>query len=241
MEDFKGKVVVITGAAKGIGFSTAKKFYLNGAIVVILDLKFEEKNLKLNENERVYYMECDVSNIESVEKTFINIREKLGRIDVLVNNAGVTQDAMFHKMTYEEFDKAIKVSLYGTFNCTKQVVDGMRERGYGRIINISSMAARGNIGQANYSAAKAGIIGLTKTLSLELASKGITVNAIAPGMVNTDIIKSVPDKVKKLMMSQIPMKRFGEAEEVSDLIYFLAGDSASYISGQCIKISGAWF
>ena len=144
-------------------------------------------------------------------------------------------------MTYEQFDQAVKVSLYGTFYCIKQVIGGMREREYGRIISMSSIASRGNVGQANYAAAKAGIIGLTKTLAMESGPKNVTVNCLAPSMINTDIIKTIPENVLAGMTKAVPMRRVGEPEEVSSVVAFLASDEASYVSGQCLYVSGGWW
>ena len=144
-------------------------------------------------------------------------------------------------MTAGQFDAAVKVSLYGSFYCVQQVVNGMRERGYGRIVSMSSLASRGNVGQLNYASAKAGIIAMTQTLSMELGRYNITANCVAPGMINTDIIKTVPEKNMNAILSNIPMRRVGEPEEVASLVAFLASDEASYISGQCVRITGGWF
>ena len=193
------------------------------------------------EGARTMTVLCNVADRYSVEQAFQKIIERFGRVDILVNNAGITRDALAHKMTADQFDATVQVSLYGAFYCVQQVIGGMRERGWGRIISMSSLAYRGNIGQLNYSAAKAGLIGMTKTLSMELGPKNITVNCVAPGMINTDIIKTVPEKTMQSIISSIPMRRVGEPEEVADLVTFLASDQASYISGQCIKITGGWF
>jgi NAD(P)-dependent dehydrogenase (short-subunit alcohol dehydrogenase family) len=184
---------------------------------------------------------CNVADSDSVAEAFKRVRQRFGRVDILVNNAGITRDALIHKMTNDQFDLVVKVSLYGTFYCIKQVVDGMRERGYGRIISMSSLASRGNVGQANYAAAKAGIVGLTKTLAMELGPKNVTVNCIAPSMINTDIIRTIPEKVLAGMTAAVPLRRVGEPEEVSALVAYLASDEGSYISGQCINITGGWW
>lgn len=246
MKDFNGKYVVVTGAAKGLGKSIAEGFLQGGAeMVVLLDLDQEpvrQTALELNpDGTRTLAISCNVADSDSVEAAFQEIKKRTARIDILVNNAGVTRDSMFHKMTNEQFDTVIKVSLYGTFYCSKQVIDVMQEQGFGRIINMSSLASRGNVGQANYSAAKAGIIGLTKTMAMELGKKGITVNCIAPSLINTDIIKTVPDHIKQGMIKAVPVQRIGEPEEVASLVSFLASDEAGYISGQCINITGGWW
>lgn len=243
MYNFKGKIVAVTGAAQGLGAAMARRFLEDGADgVAMLDLNQEvlEVTTALLDpaGTRTLAIVCNVAQPQSVEKAFEQIRECFGRVDILINNAGITRDALAHKMTVEQFESVVQVSLNGAFYCVQQVIGGMRERGWGRIISLSSLAARGNVGQVNYSAAKAGIIGLTKTLSIELASKNITVNCIAPGLINTDIIKTVPEKQKEMFLKNIPMHRLGEPVEVVNLAAFLASDEAAYISGQCIKIAG---
>ena len=243
MHDFNEKIVVITGGAKGLGYAMAERFLANGAqSVVILDLNQEAIDEALNTlsstGERVLGLVCDVGNYSAVEEAFAKIDQHYGRVDILINNAGITRDAFAAKMTPEQFDITVQISLNGAFYCTRQVIAGMRKRGWGRIISLSSMAAEGNIGQANYAAAKAGIIGLTRTLSDELAGNGVTVNSISPGLIRTDIIKTIPDSLMEKLIQKIPAGRIGEPKEVADLVAFLASDKAAYISGQDIKISG---
>ena len=246
MYDFSEKVVVVTGAAKGIGAVTAQRFVQEGAsCVVFADLELEAAQAAAAqadpEGTHTLAVACNVADPASVKAAFDEIREKAGKVDILVNNAGITRDAMAHKMTTDQFDSVVKVNLNGAFYCCSEVLPCMEERGFGRIISLSSLASRGNVGQANYAASKAGIIGLTKTLSLESAAKGVTVNCIAPGMIFTDMIRHVPEKVQESMKNMVPMKRFGEPEEVASVIAFLASDQASYISGQCIYVTGGWF
>ena len=246
MYDFSGKIAVVTGAAQGLGEAIAKRF-LNDGIpgVALLDLNEEvlaATAVRLNpEGNRVLPVACDVSDPDSVAQAFQAVERRFGTVDILVNNAGITRDAMSYKMTSSQFDAAVKVSLYGSFYCVQQVVNGMRKRGYGRIVSMSSLASRGNVGQLNYASAKAGIIAMTQTLSMELGRYNITANCVAPGMINTDIIKTVPEKNMNAILSNIPMRRVGEPEEVASLVAFLASDEASYISGQCVRITGGWF
>ena len=246
MYDFSGKIAVVTGAAQGLGEAIAKRF-LNDGIpgVALLDLNEEvlaATAVRLNpEGNRVLPVACDVSDPDSVAQAFQAVERRFGTVDILVNNAGITRDAMSYKMTASQFDAAVKVSLYGSFYCVQQVVNGMRKRGYGRIVSMSSLASRGNVGQLNYASAKAGIIAMTQTLSMELGRYNITANCVAPGMINTDIIKTVPEKNMNAILSNIPIRRVGEPEEVASLVAFLASDEASYISGQCVRITGGWF
>jgi len=245
MYDFSGKIAVITGAAKGLGAAMAQRFLEDGAQgVAMLDLTQDALTAAAARLDptgtRTQTVICNVANYQSVEEAFTEILARFGRVDILVNNAGITRDCLAAKMTAEQFDPVVQVSLNGAFYCARQVMGGMRERGWGRIISLSSIARHGNVGQVNYSAAKAGIVGLTKTLSNELVSKNITVNCIAPGIINTDIIKTVPEKQMEAFLQTIPMHRFGEPEEVAGLAAFLASDEAAYISGQCIEINGGW-
>lgn len=245
MYDFSGKIAVITGAAKGLGAAMAQRFLEDGAQgVAMLDLTQDALTATAARLDptgtRTQTVICNVADYQSVEAAFVEILARFGRVDILVNNAGITRDCLAAKMTAEQFDPVVQVSLNGAFYCARQVMGGMRERGWGRIISLSSIAHHGNVGQVNYSAAKAGIVGLTKTLSNELVSKNITVNCIAPGIINTDIIKTVPEKQMEAFLQMIPMHRFGEPEEVAGLAAFLASDEAAYISGQCIEINGGW-
>ena len=242
MYNMNQRVAVVTGAAQGIGAAIVKRLLEENAYVAMLDLKIQQleelQNSIDSAKERTLAVECNVADKDSVENAFKLIEDRFGKVDILVNNAGITRDMMAHKMDLDSFDKVVRVSLYGTFLCTSQVISGMKERNYGRIISLSSLSSRGNIGQANYSSAKAGIIGYTKTLSLELGKNGITVNCIAPGLIRTDMISTIPEKVLNETLKGIPLRRAGEPEEVAALVAFLASDEASYISGQCIRISG---
>ncbi|MEM5770577.1 MAG: SDR family oxidoreductase, partial [Bacillota bacterium] len=175
-----------------------------------------------------------------VEQMFARLLEKKGHIDIVVNNAGINRDAMLHKMETKQWDDVIAVNLTGVFYCTQQAAKIMREAGYGRIINISSASVNGNIGQANYSAAKAGVVGLTKTAAKELAKKGVTANAICPGFIETEMTKGIPEKAWDIMVSKIPMGYVGKPIEVANLVAFLASDEASYITGEMIHVGGGF-
>lgn len=243
MFDFKGKYAVVTGAGKGIGAATAKRFLKDGAAgVALLDMDMETASRTAAEldptGKRAVAVKCNVASLEDVEAAFKKVYATFGRVDILVNNAGIIRDSMFHKMSPEDFKLVLDVHLFGTMHCTKQVVDGMREQDYGKIVNLASISMHGNPGQANYAAAKAGIVGFTKTLARELGRKHITVNAIAPGYINTDIVKTVPKEVLEASKNYHPMQRFGEADEVASVIAFLSSDDSSYVNGDCITVSG---
>ncbi|MBR5470912.1 MAG: 3-oxoacyl-ACP reductase FabG [Oscillibacter sp.] len=245
MKSFEGKVVVVTGAAQGIGYAIAEKFVQERASkLAILDWNEEaikaagEKLQDISADTDVLALRCDISSEEMVNAVFAEIAEKLGTVDVLVNNAGITRDIMFHKMTSKQWDDVLKVNLYGTFNCCKAVMQGMRDQSYGRIVNLSSVVAYGNAGQANYAATKGAIISLTKTLAKEGGRKGITVNAVAPHCIDTPMMHSVPADFKQNLISNHVMQRMGKPEEVAALVVFLANEEASYVSGTCIDCTG---
>jgi 3-oxoacyl-[acyl-carrier protein] reductase len=186
--------------------------------------------------------QANVGKMDEVNKMRDKAVAEFGKIDILVNNAGIVKDKSFVKMTSEMWDDVISVNLTGTFNCTKAVIDGMLERQYGRIVNISSVIGRmGNRGQANYAASKAGIIGLTQTLAKEFADKGVTVNAVAPGFIGTDMLKSVPAKIMEKILAQIPMGRLGKPEEIASAVAYLVSPEAGYITGQVIDINGGLY
>lgn len=242
MANLTEKYAVITGGGKGLGAAIARRFLAEGAAgVALLDMDGELASRTAaelgREGGKVLPVRCDVSDEKSVETAFREVEDAFGRVDVLVNNAGITRDSLFHKMSYEQFTQVMNVHVGGMFHCCRQVVPGMRERRRGRIISMASTSAFGNIGQANYASAKSAIIGFTKTLALELARYTATANCIAPGFINTDIIKTVPEKVMGDILLTIPMGRVGEPEEVAALASFLASDDAGYITGECIRCS----
>jgi 3-oxoacyl-[acyl-carrier protein] reductase len=241
----KNKVSIITGGAQGIGLATVRKFAAEGAIVAIADMKQESVDAAVEdvrrsiEGARVEGHRVDVTNRADVEAMVAAVKARHGRIDVLVNNAGITLDARLQKMTEAQFDKVIAVNLKGTYNCAQAVVDSMVEQGGGVILNASSVVGiYGNFGQSNYAASKFGVIGFAKTWARELGPKGIRANAICPGFIATPILHTIPDKVMAQMVDRVPMKRLGQPEEVANLYAWLASDEASYINGAVIEIAG---
>lgn len=238
------KVALITGATRGIGKQIAITLAKQGFDIA---LNYRTENDSLNETVKEiesYGVRClavkgDISSFEDCENMTKQVIEKLERIDVLINNAGITKDMLFIRMKPEDFNQVIDVNLIGTFNMTKNVSQYMIKQRCGRIINISSVVGiHGNAGQANYSASKAGIIGLTKSLAKELAGRNILVNAIAPGFIETDMTSVLKDEVKTNIMNSIPLKREGKPEEVANVVKFLASEDSSYITGQVISVDG---
>lgn len=242
MGKLKDKIAVVTGAGRGIGKEIALRLAEEGAHVVVSGLHMDnirETSKQIVElGRRSIPQRIDVSKQEEVKSLFETTCREFKRVDILVNNAGITRDAMIHKMTQEQWDEVIAVNLTGTFNCLQAAAIVMRQQEYGRIINISSAAWLGNIGQANYSASKAGVVALTKTAARELAKKNVTVNAICPGFIETDMTKSIPQKVWDLMVSKIPMGFAGKPRDVANAILFLASDDASYITGEVLNVGG---
>jgi len=243
----KGKVSVITGGAQGIGFATAQKFLDEGAVVAICDLRREAvdaavNELKASDSGRIGHVDgfvVDVTKRAQIDGMVEALKTRYGRIDVLVNNAGITMDARLQKMTDEHFDKVIAVNLKGTYNCAQAVVDTMVNQGFGVILNASSVVGiYGNFGQSNYAASKFGVIGFTKTWARELGPKGIRSNAVAPGFIATPILHTIPDKVMAQMTERVPMKRLGRPEEIANVYAFLASDEASYVNGAVIEVAG---
>jgi 3-oxoacyl-[acyl-carrier protein] reductase len=238
----EGKVALITGGAKGIGKITAKKFLQEGAKVVICDFDVEAGKVALNEfdtNDRATFVEVDVTVTEQIEAMIKDIVSTYGKIDILVNNAGITIDGFLTKMDEAAWEKVIAVNLTGVFKCTKAVVPLMMERGSGVILNASSVVGLyGNIGQTNYAATKAGVIGLTKSWAKEFGPKGIRVNAIAPGFIVTDMTAKVPQNILDKMESQTPLRKLGKPEDIAAAYLFLASDDANYINGTVLSVDG---
>lgn len=238
-----GKVSIITGAAQGIGEATALKFAKEGAIVIACDLnetalaEVVRKCKDLGAKAASFLM--NVTDRAQVDSVVAKVLEQFGRVDVLVNNAGITQDARLVKMTPEQFDKVIDVNLRGVFHCSQAVADTMISQNSGVILNASSVVGLyGNFGQTNYAATKFGVIGFTKTWSRELGPKGVRVNAVAPGFIATPILDSMPEKVIDGMKARVPLARLGKPEEIANVYAFLASDEASYINGEVIEVSG---
>jgi len=239
----KNKVSIITGAAQGIGLATALKFAQEGAIVVVCDLRQAGVDAAVAACEAAGAQACgfalSVADRAAVDAMVAAVKEKFGRIDVLVNNAGITQDARLQKMTLAQFDAVIDVNLRAVFHCAQAVTDTMVAQGSGVILNASSVVGiYGNYGQTNYAASKFGVIGFTKTWSRELGPKGIRVNAVAPGFIETPIIATVPDKVIEQLKHDVPLGRLGKPEEIANVYAFLASDEASYINGTVIEVAG---
>lgn len=237
-----GKTAIVTGAGRGLGQGIALKLAREGALVAVCDIDQATVDATVRmigeEGCKAVGYRIDVSDREAVETLMSHFAAEHGPLDIMVNNAGINRDAMLHKMTVDQWDIVLKVNLSGTFYFTQAAAKTMRERGTGRIINISSASWLGNIGQANYAASKAGVVGLTKTAARELAKKGVTVNAICPGFIATDMTKGVPEKVWDIMIGKIPAGRAGEPEDVANLVAFLASDEASYITGEVINVGG---
>jgi 3-oxoacyl-[acyl-carrier protein] reductase len=244
MINLEGKVCVVTGGSRGIGKSIAKKLASHKANIVINYTSNEESALKAKEEIEEYgvksmIFKCDVSKSSEVEAMIESVVKEFGKVDILVNNAGITRDGLLMRMKEDDFDKVIDINLKGVFNCTKSVTKYMMKKRYGKIINISSVVGIiGNPGQANYCASKAGVIGLTKSSARELASRNINVNAIAPGFIDTDMTSVLNEDLKESMLKNIPQNRFGEPEDVANLVLFLASDMSSYITGQVINVDG---
>ncbi len=243
MGQFDGKKVLITGAARGIGQAIAVKMAGEGADLALCDLQkewLEETAAKAKElGAEVDCYSVDVSNAEAVQSTVAEIAKTCGRIDVLVNNAGITKDTFIARMTEADWDAVINVNLKGTFLFTKAVGKFMMKQRGGTMVNVASIIGLiGNAGQCNYAASKAGVIALTKSTAKELASRNVRVNAVAPGFINTKMTEVLPEDVKEKMLGAIPLNRFGQPEDVANVVAFLAGDDAAYVTGQVLTVCG---
>ena len=240
------KVAIVTGSGRGLGIAMAKKLASEGAKVVVCARSYDtcvtvKEEIEANGGTALA-VQCDVSKREDVVNLVNQTIETFGKIDILVNNAGITRDAQITKMTDEQWDSVMNINLKSMFICTQEVIKHMIPNNYGRIINITSISGQeGNFGQANYSAAKAGIIGLTMSLSKELGRKGITVNAVSPGFMLTEMTDTIPTHIKEQLLAKIPLRRGGEPEEVAEAVLFLASDASSYITGHTLNVNGGLY
>lgn len=242
MKRLAERIVLITGAARGIGLAIARRCLEEGARIVMVDLKQDDletaKSSLADLQGQIIIKACDVANEEQVKNLAEEIKTELGGLDAVVNNAGITRDNLFMRMTMDQWQSVINVNLTGTYLMARHCVNLIRKSACGRIVNLSSVAANGNPGQANYSASKAGVIGLTKTLALELARYNITVNAIAPGFIETDMTRAIPEKAREEWLSKIPAGRAGQPSDVADAVVFLLSDAAAYITGMVLGVDG---
>ena len=240
----QNKIAIVTGGSAGIGKAIAKEFLQQGAKVIICDisdLKLEDAVRELDALGVLRTYHTDISKKEEIQRMVADVLEEFGKIDILINNAGITDDAQFYKMTDEQFERVLNVNLKGNYFMTKAVLPAMMEQQYGKIVHLTSVSAfNGNFGQANYAASKAAIMGMTRVQAKELGKYGITVNAIAPGSIMTDMYNAVPEDAKQRKLKQIPLRRYGEPSEVAKLALFLASDDSSYVTAQTIVIDGGF-
>ncbi len=241
MKRLDNKVAIITGGASGIGKAASVKFVAEGAKVIIWDMNEEQGQATEAElGGQAKFYRVNTADSAQVNAAAAEAISAYGKIDILINNAGITRDATLLKMTDEQWDQVISVNLKGVFNCTRSLAAHFKENAYGRIVNTSSVVALyGNFGQSNYVATKAGVIGMTKTWAKEFGRHGITVNAVAPGFIATDMVQSMPEKVLEMMKAKAPLNRLGEPEDIANAYAFLASDEASFISGTCLSVDGA--
>ncbi|MFZ2323335.1 MAG: 3-oxoacyl-ACP reductase FabG [Ignavibacteriaceae bacterium] len=243
MRRLENKIAVITGGAQGIGKATVKKFAEEGAVIIIWDVNKEKASLTINElksiSDKIEFQKVDVTNLDSVSAAASEIVKNHKKIEILINNAGITRDASFLKMTAEQWKQVLDVNLTGVFNCTKAVAPFMVENKFGKIVNTSSVVGLyGNFGQTNYVATKSGIIGMTKVWARELGRKGINVNAVAPGFIATEMITTVPEKVIETLKEKTPLGKLGDPEDIANAYLFLVSDEAKYITGTVLSVDG---
>ncbi|MFN9928693.1 MAG: acetoacetyl-CoA reductase [Phenylobacterium sp.] len=236
------RVALVTGGTRGIGRAICERLKADGMLVAAGYSGNAEAAEACARELDIMVVKGNVGNYADCLHAAQAVEKQLGPIDVLVNNAGITRDGVFHKMTSEQWSEVIRVNMDSLFNMTRQVIEGMRDRGWGHIVNISSInGQKGQMGQTNYSAAKAGMIGFTKALALENARKGVTVNCIAPGYIDTEMVQAVPEKVLEGIIAQIPVGRLGKGEEIADMVAFLAGERAGYVTGTTLALNGGQY
>ncbi|MDD3287413.1 MAG: acetoacetyl-CoA reductase [Alphaproteobacteria bacterium] len=236
------RVAVVTGGTRGIGAAISSALHAEGYKVAATYAGNDKAAAAFSEQTGVATYKFDVSKFDACKENLAKIEKDLGPVEVLINNAGITRDGFLHKMTQAQWHEVMETNLDSVFNMSRLVIEGMRERGFGRIISISSINGQaGQAGQTNYSAAKAGIIGFTKALALEGASKGITVNAIAPGYIETDMVRAISPEVLEKIVAKIPVKRLGKVEEIAHMVVFLASDASSFTSGATFNLNGAQY
>lgn len=243
MFSLKNKIALVTGASRGIGYVISEKLSMSGAHVICIsrteiDIRSLSEKIKSNGGSASYY-QCDISNKEAVENLITSVLNDYGQIDILVNNAGITKDSLLLRMNDEQWNNVLKTNLNSAFYTTKGVIKSMIKNRFGRIINISSIVGlTGNQGQGNYSASKAGLIGFSKSIAKEIATRGITVNCIAPGFIETEMTKNLSENIRENILKKIPMKKIGKPDDIANAVLFLASNEASYITGQTITIDG---
>ena len=236
------RVALVTGGTRGIGKAIVQRLKEDGMAVAAGYSGNVEAAEATAKELGVMVVKGNVGSYDDCARAVAEVEAELGPIDVLINNAGITRDGVFHKMTPEQWSEVIRVNMDSVFNMTRHVIEGMRDRGWGRVINISSInGQKGQMGQTNYSAAKAGVIGFTKALALENARKGVTVNCIAPGYIDTEMVQAVPENVLASIIGQIPVGRLGKGEEIADMVAFLAGEHAGYVTGSTLSLNGGQY
>lgn len=243
MGRLSNKIAIVTGGASGIGKATALRFSEEGAAIAIWDVNDEKGATTVSEIEskggKAIFYKVNTVSLKDVEAAAAQVAADFGRIDILINNAGITRDATLLKMTEDQFDSVIDVNLKGVYNCTKAVAPFMIQNNYGRIVQAASVVALyGNFGQTNYVATKTAVIGMTKVWARELGRKGITVNAVAPGFIATEMVQTIPEKVVSMLQERTPLGRLGKPEEVANVYLFLASDDASYVNGEVLSVDG---
>ena len=237
-----GRVAFVTGGTRGIGRAIVERLKADGFKVAAGYSGNEQAAQACAAELGVMVVKGNVGVFEDCGRAVADVEAELGPIEVLVNNAGITRDGVFHKMTPEQWSEVIRVNMDSVYNMTRHVIEGMRDRGWGRVINISSInGQKGQMGQTNYSAAKAGVIGFTKALALENARKGVTVNCVCPGYIDTEMVQAVPENVLASIIGQIPVGRLGRGEEIADMVAFLAGEHAGYVTGSTLSLNGGQY